>query len=98
MSDKTQPTRGTRRSFLLLFPLSVFAGIFSSIGVAAFRLLRPRLASTSNENWLEIGMLSELNAAMPVVKKIATETVTGWGLTAQKNQGYLPPGKQGVVE
>ena len=94
MSNKTQPSPGNRRSFLLLFPLTVFAGIFSSIGVAAFRLLRPRLASTSNENWVDVGMLSELNGDMPVVKKIATETITGWAVTREEHQVYVLPGNR----
>jgi quinol---cytochrome c reductase iron-sulfur subunit, bacillus type len=94
MSNKAQPTPGNRRSFLLLFPLTVFAGIFSSVGVAAFRLLRPRLASTSNENWVDVGMLSELNGAMPVGKKIATDTVAGWAATREQHQVYVLPGNR----
>ena len=94
MSNETQPGTGNRRSFLLLFPLTVFAGILSSVGVAAFRLLRPRLASTSNENWVDVGILSELNVAMPVLKKIATDTVTGWAVTREQHQVYVLAGNR----
>jgi Rieske Fe-S protein len=94
MSNKIPPTTGNRRSFLLLFPLTVFAGIFSSVGVAAFRFLRPRLTSTSNENWVDVGMLSELNADIPVVKKITTDTVTGWAVTREQHQVYVLPGNR----
>jgi Rieske Fe-S protein len=94
MSNKAQPNTRNRRSFLLLFPLTVFAGIFSSVGVAAFRLLRPRLASTSSENWVDVGMIAELNGTMPAVKKIATDTVAGWAVTREQHQVYVLPGNR----
>jgi len=94
MSNETQPSTGNRRSFLLLFPLSIFAGIFSSVGVAAFRLLRPRLASTSSENWVDVATFSELKSEMPIGKKIATDNVTGWAVTKEQHQVYVLPGNR----
>jgi hypothetical protein len=47
MRDSDQPTR---RSFLLLVPL----GVFASIAGAAFRFLRPRI-SAATDRWLDVG-------------------------------------------
>src|SRR5262245_8733489 len=94
MSNETQPSTGKRRSFLLLFPLTVFAGIFSSVGVAEFRFLRPRITSTSNENWVDVGVLSELKSDTPVNKKIATDDITGWAETREQHQVYVLPGNR----
>ena len=90
--SKIEPQARTRRSFLLLFPIGLFAGIFSSIGVAAFRLLRPRIAYTSDENWIDVASLNELKSDGPLAKKISTDHVTGWALTHEQHQVYVLPG------
>jgi len=88
-NDETQ-TR-TRRSFLLLVPVSLFAGVFSSIGLAAFRFLRPRIAAASSENWSSIASLSELKGDAPIVRKVTTDQVTGWAVTQEQHQVYVLP-------
>ena len=94
MPKRNESNTPSRRSFLLLFPLTIFAGIFSSVGVAAFRFLRPRIASSSNENWIDVALLSELKGDAPVGKKIATDQVTGWAVTREQHQVYVLPGNR----
>jgi menaquinol-cytochrome c reductase iron-sulfur subunit len=94
MSKQNQSNTGSRRSFLLLFPATVFAGIFSSVGVAAFRFLRPRIVFSSNENWVDVAALSELKGDAPIARKIATADVTGWAVTREQRQVYVLPGNR----
>jgi Rieske Fe-S protein len=91
-NDETQ-TR-TRRSFLLLLPVTLIAGVFSSIGFAAFRFLRPRMADSSSENWSDVASLSELKSDAPVGRKVMTDQVTGWGVTREQHQVYVLPGNR----
>jgi Rieske Fe-S protein len=91
MSADEKSTTPNRRSFLLSIPLSVIGGIFTSMGVAAFRLLRPRLVSESSEGWSDVGPVSELGGDSPVLKKISAEQITGWAVTQQEHQVYVLP-------
>jgi Rieske Fe-S protein len=91
-TNDATPTR-TRRSFLLLLPLSLFTGVFSSIGFAAFRFLRPRITVASSENWSDVASLSELKADTPLARKIATEQVAGWAVTEEQHQIYVLPNR-----
>ena|SRR5690349_15935628 len=94
MSKQTHSNIRSRRGFLLLFPVTVFAGIFSSVGVAAFRFLRPRITSASRENWVDVGVLSELKSDTPVGKKIATDDFNGWAVSREQHQVYVLPGNR----
>ena len=91
MSAEEQLTNPTRRRLLLLIPLSVFAGIFTSVGVAAIRFLRPRISAGSSDTWSDVAALSELNGASPVLKKITSDHITGWAVTQEQHQVYVLP-------
>jgi menaquinol-cytochrome c reductase iron-sulfur subunit len=86
----------SRRSFLQLLPLGVFAAVFASIGGAAFRFLRPRVAAAS-EQWLDVAVVSELSGPQPVVKKVLAEHVSGWAVATEEHNVFVLPAKSNQV-
>jgi len=86
----------SRRLFLGLLPLGVLAGVFASIGGAAFRFLRPRLPAPS-EQWLDVASVSELKGPLPVPKKIVAEQVSGWAVTTEEHSVFVLPEKNNQV-
>ena len=89
MNDSDQPTR---RSFLLVVPL----GIFAMIASAAFRFLRPRIAAPTDA-WLDVAPLNELAGAQPVSKKIVAEHIAGWAITTEEHNVFVLPAKSNEV-
>ena len=96
MSADEQLQKRTRRSFLLLLPLGVVAGVFTSVGVAALRFLRPRIVRESSDNWIDIAPVSDLTGKIPLGKKVSIDHVTGWAVTPEEHQVYVLPGNQVV--
>ncbi|HJT65068.1 MAG TPA: ubiquinol-cytochrome c reductase iron-sulfur subunit [Pyrinomonadaceae bacterium] len=94
-TDQT-PVNRSRRSFLGLLPLGVFAGVFVSISAAAFRFLRPRLSAPS-EQWLDVATLSELSGPQPIAKKVLAEHVSGWVITNEEHNVFVLPAKNNQV-
>ena len=86
----------SRRSFLRLLPLGVFAGVFASLGGAAFRFLRPRVAAAS-EQWLDVATISELSGPQPLVRKVMAEHVSGWAVTTEEHNVFVLPAKSNQV-
>lgn len=86
----------SRRSFLQLLPLGVFAGVVASIGGAAFRFLRPRLSAAS-EQWVDVATLSELTGPQPLAKKVLAEHVSGWAVTMEEHNVFVLPAKNNEV-
>jgi Rieske Fe-S protein len=86
----------SRRSFLGLLPLGVLAGLFASVGGAAFRFLRPRLSAPS-EQWLDVATLSELTGPQPLAKKIVAEQISGWAVTTAEHSVFVLPAKNNQV-
>jgi Rieske Fe-S protein len=86
----------SRRSFLQLLPLGVFAGVFASIGGAAFRFLRPRLTAAS-EQWVDVAALPELTGPQPLPKKVVAEHVSGWAVTTEEHNVFVLPAKNNQV-
>jgi quinol---cytochrome c reductase iron-sulfur subunit, bacillus type len=94
-TDKAQ-VNNSRRSFLQMLPLGVLAGVFASIGGAAFRFLRPRL-STPSEQWLDVASLTELKGPQPLARKIVAEQISGWAVTAEEHHVFVLPEKNNQV-
>lgn len=93
---RAHTTPESRRTFLSLLPLGVMAGVFVSIGGAAFRFLRPRIAA-ARENWLDVAMLSELNGPQPVSRKIVAEHLAGWAVTTEEHNVFVLPAQSNQV-
>ena len=96
MNTDQTPVNRSRRSFLGLLPLGLFAGVFVSIGAAAFRFLRPRLSAPS-EQWLDVASLSELTGPQPIARKVLAEHVSGWVITNEEHNVFVLPAKNNQV-
>ena len=86
----------SRRSFLKLLPLGVLAGVFASIGGAAFRFLRPRIGAVSNA-WLDVATVSELQGPQPLARKVVAENIAGWAITTEEHNVFVLPAKNNQV-
>jgi Rieske Fe-S protein len=86
----------SRRSFLKLIPLGILAGVFASIGGAAFRFLRPKL-SAATDSWLDVASVSELTGPQPLPRKILAEQITGWAITTEEHNVFVLPAKNNQV-
>jgi Rieske Fe-S protein len=86
----------SRRSFLKLLPLGVLAGVFASVGGAAFRFLRPKLFAAT-DSWLDVATVSELTGAQPISRKIVAESVAGWAITTEQHNVFVLPAKNHQV-
>jgi Rieske Fe-S protein len=86
----------SRRSFLKLLPLGVLAGVFASIGGAAFRFLRPRIGAVSDA-WLDVASLSELKGPQPLARKVVAENIAGWAITTEEHNVFVLPAKNNQV-
>jgi Rieske Fe-S protein len=87
----------TRRKFLSLIPLGIATGILTSLGTAAFRFLRPRIATDFNENWIDVSAVREVSGEEPLTKKIVTERITGWALSSEEHQVFVLPRQNQVL-
>lgn len=91
MLDDNQTTQQSRRSFLSIIPLGVFAGVFTSIGVVAFRFLRPRITGPATTEWTDVASVSELSGALPIPKTMITQRLNGWALTNEEHRVFVLP-------
>jgi Rieske Fe-S protein len=94
--DYLSDTSKSRRSFMKLLPLGVLAGVFASIGGAAFRFLRPRISAAS-DRWLDVAAVSELTGPQPVSRKIVAEHIAGWAVTTEEHNVFVLPAKNNQV-
>ncbi len=95
MTNNITPGK-SRRNFLLLLPLGVLAGVFTSISAAAFKFLRPRVSATS-QAWTDVAPLSELTGPAPLARKVTAEHVAGWAVTTEEHNVYVLPAKNNQV-
>src|SRR6185369_649685 len=86
----------SRRSFLSLLPLGVLAGVFASMGGAAFRFLRPRIFAATDK-WLDVATIAELSGPLPIARKIVAEHVAGWAVTTEQHSVFVLPAKNNQV-
>lgn len=86
----------SRRSFLKILPLGILAGVFASIGGAAFRYLRPKL-SAATDSWLDVAPVAELTEPHPLGRKIVAEHIAGWAITTEEHNIFVLPEKNNQV-
>ena len=96
MTSDMSPLNKSRRNFLTILPLGVLAGLFASIGGAAFRFLRPRIGVAS-DSWLDVAPLTELTGPQPVSRKIVAEHIAGWAVTTEEHNVFVLPAKNNQV-
>jgi len=86
-------TETSRRSFLKFIPL---AAVFASVGGAAFRFLRPRIAAVT-DSWLDVAPVSELTGPQPLSRKVLAEQIEGWAVTSVEHNVFVLPAKNNQV-
>src|SRR5689334_15834144 len=94
--NNTPAPNHSRRSFLKLLPLGILAGVFASLGGAAFRFLRPRI-SGATDTWLDVASVSELSGPQPISRKIIAEQITGWALATEEHSVFVLPARNNQV-
>ena len=93
---KHMNVESSRRSFLKLWPLGVFAAVFASIGGAAFRFLRPRI-SAATDSWLDVASVAELTGPEPLSRTIVGEQISGWAITTEEHNVFVLPARNNEV-
>src|SRR5829696_1128350 len=91
-----EEANNSRRSFLKILPLGVVAGVFASIGGAAFRFLRPRI-TVASDRWLDVARVSDLTGPQPLSRKIVAEHIVGWATTTEEHNVFVLPAKNNQV-
>ena len=86
----------SRRAFLILVPLGMLAGVFTSIATAAYRFLKPRISESSNK-WIDVAPLADLTGNLPLPKKIVAEQIAGWATSTEEHFVYVLPAKNNQV-
>ena len=94
---KEEAGRKSRRKFLLMLPVGIFAGMFATVAAAAFRFLRPASPEISAAAWTNIAPLSQLKGDKPVMRSIVIERQEGWATTAEEHFVYVLPNKNNQV-
>lgn len=85
-------SENSRRSFLLVVPL----GIFATIAGAAFRFLRPRI-SAATDRWLDVAAVNEITGSQPVSRKVVAEHIAGWAITTEEHNVFVLPNRRNEV-
>ncbi|OLE52012.1 MAG: hypothetical protein AUG51_20120 [Acidobacteria bacterium 13_1_20CM_3_53_8] len=82
----------SRRDFLLLIPLALFASMAATIAAAAFRYLRPTRIF-GEAVWTDIGPLSQFTGARPIMRSLETERAAGWANMVEEHFVFVLPDK-----
>jgi quinol---cytochrome c reductase iron-sulfur subunit, bacillus type len=98
MEDKRSrnPSDKSRRAFLLFLPFAAIAGVFTSIGAAAIRFLRP-VTALGNQQWTDVALVAEIRGNKPVARKVRVEQVAGWAKSLAEHSVYILPGQNNQV-
>lgn len=88
--DKTE-TKQSRRSFLSFLSLGIFAGMFGTVVVSAYRFLRPSASKTKEEKWFDVSPLAELKGDKPITCSVMVERHSGWASIMQEEFVFVLP-------
>ena len=95
-SEEPVKTNPSRRAFISYLPVGIVLGVLGSIFTGAFRFLRPVIAAT-NDAWIDVAQLGELNGAAPLAKKISTENTAGWAVITEEHNVFVLPAQGNQV-
>ena len=90
-----QPDQG-RRDFLLLLPLSIYAGMLATIVIAALRFLG-HSGSTAEALWTDVAPASQLKGDQPIMRSIIVERRAGWASMLEEHYVYVLPKQNNQV-
>ena len=86
------PPDAGRRSFLLLLPAVILAGMAATLAAAAFRFLRPlAIEEVSGARWTDVARLAELRGSGPLARRIRIERRAGWAVAEEERTVYVLP-------
>ena len=83
----------SRRKFLLLLPVGIFASMAGVMAAAAFRFLRPAAAAQREAKWLDVAPVSQLKGEKPIMRTILAERSAGWSVTLEEQQVFVLPAR-----
>lgn len=83
-------TKSNRRRFLNLLSFGIFAGMFGTVFVSAFRFLRP-VSKTKEEKWFDVLPLAELKGNKPITCSVMVEKASGWANKKQEEFVFVLP-------
>lgn len=86
----------SRRNFLLLVPLGIFAGVAATVMTAAFRFLRPTFIR-SEAKWSDVAPVALLQGEKPIMRSIIAEHQAGWASTVEEHFVYVLPKQNQVL-
>jgi Rieske Fe-S protein len=86
----------SRRNFLLLVPLAIFAGVAATVMTAAFRFLRP-IFIRSEAKWSDVAPVALLQGEKPIMRSIIAEHQAGWASTVEEHFVYVLPKQNQVL-
>jgi Rieske Fe-S protein len=95
--DEGGPPDKGRRDFLLLIPLSIFAGVAATVVAAALRFLRPSAFGTSEAKWSDVAPVAQLTGDKPIMRSIVAEHQAGWASTMEEHFVYVLPNQNNKV-
>ncbi|MBV9956794.1 MAG: Rieske (2Fe-2S) protein [Acidobacteria bacterium] len=87
-------TDKSRRKFLRVLPLGIFAGMAGVLAAAAFRFLRPVAAAQREAVWLDVAPVSELKGEKPLLRTVLAERSAGWSVTLEEQQVFILPAQK----
>jgi Rieske Fe-S protein len=86
----------SRRNFLMLVPLGIFAGVAATVMTAAFRFLRP-IFTPSEAKWSDVAPVALLQGEKPIMRSIIAEHQAGWASTVEEHFVYVLPKQNQVL-
>ncbi len=87
-----EPPDAGRRSFLLMLPAFVLAGMATTLAAAAFRFLRPSATGeASGARWTDVAPLAQLQGSGPLPRRIRIERRAGWAVAEEERTVYVLP-------
>lgn len=88
--NKTE-NKSSRRKFLSFLSFGIFAGMFGTIAVSAFRFLRPVAGESKEEKWFDVLPLAEVKGDKPITCSVVVEKQSGWSSKAQEEFVFVLP-------
>jgi Rieske Fe-S protein len=89
-------TKNSRRDFLSLLSLGIFAGMIGTVAISAFRFLRP-VAKAKDEKWFDVAPIAELKGNEPITRSVMIEKKSGWANKTQEEFVFILPQNQNQV-
>jgi Rieske Fe-S protein len=81
----------SRRRFLRIIPVGIFALMAGAIATAAFRFLRPSTRTAEALTWTNVAPIAELTGDAPLLRRIIVQRNAGWQSASTEHSIYVLP-------